>query len=86
MESREFLSIYAGVSALNERKAAELFGDKEDLPEDELEIVFDRHLSHDEKLCRLQVVRASKQVKPKSFAKRITRAGRIHAQALGIKL
>lgn len=79
---------YDAISLLEQQadqRAAELSGDDE-LPEDELRIVFNFRLSHEEKLARLQALRASKRVKPKSFSKRLTRAGRIHARALGVLL
>lgn len=69
-----------------DRQTAELFGDKDDLPLDESRVVFDDNLTHEEKLTKLKVIRAGKRIKPKSFAKRITRAGRISAQGLGIRL
>lgn len=42
--------------------------------------------SHEECVGKLRALRAARHVKPKSFAKRITPAGRIHAYALGIRL
>jgi len=55
-------------------------------PEDESAIIFDSDLSLEDKLARLQVLRGAKQVKPKSFRKRVTRGDEIHARALGIRL
>jgi hypothetical protein len=66
----------------------ELFGDKDNLPDDEMEIVGDDKLypTHEDKVAALFVLRAGKQVKPKSFAKRLTLGGRISSHGLGIRL
>lgn len=45
-------------------------------------IVMDRTISHAEKMVKLAI----QTVKPKSFKRRVTRASRIHAQGLGIRL
>lgn len=83
----ELLSMMEGNDAGTERKIQELFGDRrdEDLTDEETHIIFSS-LPHETKLAKLAVLRAGQTVKPKSFGKRITKAGRIHAAALGIKL
>jgi len=60
MGDPEFTKIYAEASSEADRETAELFGDKEDLPDDESDIVFDSDLSHEEKVQLLQVIRATK--------------------------
>lgn len=81
-----FLAVMELIEEKVARQEQELFGDSEDLPEDESLIVWNKSLTHEEKVTQLEVLRAAKRVKPKSFSKRMTRAGRIHAQALGIRL
>jgi hypothetical protein len=61
------------------KQMQELFGDKDDLPDDEMEIVWNDSFTHEEKVAKLKVLRASKEVKPRSFSKRLTKAGRLHA-------
>lgn len=63
-----------------------LFAGQDDLPENELAIVLDESLSFDQKMAKLQVIRAGKTIRPKSFRKRISRADAIHARGLGISL
>jgi hypothetical protein len=68
------------------QREVEIFGDGDDLPADESAIVFDSNLPHEKMMVELKALRASKRVKHRSFARRMTRAGRIHAHALGILL
>ena len=64
----------------------EIFGESCDLPPDEWAIVFESNLPDEEMMARLIVLRAGKGVVPRSFAERMTQAGRIHARGLGILL
>ena len=83
----DFLSAMTQIEADTDRKTQELFGDKrdEELTDEETDIIFSR-LPHETKLAKLAVLRAGRTVKPKGFGKRMTKAGRIHAAALGIRL
>jgi hypothetical protein len=56
------------------------------LPDDEMGIVWNDSFTNEEKVAKLKVLRASKEVKPRSFSKRLTKAGRLHAQGMGIRL
>ena len=87
-DADDFLGKMAVIEAKVMREENELFGnsDGSDLSDEEFNTIFNFRLSHEEKLAKLKVIRSGKQVKAKSFGKRLTRAGRIHAQALGIKL
>jgi len=65
-------------------REAEIFGESDDLPADESAIVLDSNLPHEKMMVELQALRAGKRVEHRSFAQRMTRAGQIHAHALGI--
>jgi hypothetical protein len=69
-----------------DREFEEIFGTGKRLTDAEFDLVFNMKMDHREKMAKLRVLRAERQVKPKSFAKRITRAGRIHAHAMGIEI
>lgn len=81
-----FLAVMAQIEENVDREVEELFEGNDELPEDESRIVFNFNLTHEEKVSQLRTLRASKRVKPKPFGKRMTRAGRIHARGLGIRL
>jgi len=67
-------------------REVEIFGDSVDLPADEWAIVFESNLPQEEVMAQLRTLRASKGVNDRSFAQRLTAAGRIHAHALGVRL
>lgn len=87
-EMDDFFTELAVIDAESECRADELFGnsDGSDLSDDEIEIIFSNTLTHKEKLAKLSNLRAEKTVKPRNFAKRLTKAGRVHAKGMGIKL
>jgi Mor family transcriptional regulator len=58
----EQIAVKIGVFEEAEEKIQELFGDQDDLPEDESEIVWDGSLTHEQKVAKLKVLRASKDV------------------------
>jgi hypothetical protein len=60
-----------------------LFGTGEP-SEAELNIIFDSRLSFTDKLTKIRLLRG--EVKPKSFANRLTDGDFLHARALGIQL
>lgn len=68
------------------RRVDELFGDQDYPPDNEMAIINDDNLNHAEKVATLRALRAGKQIKPRRFAKRMTRAGRISAHGMGIRL
>jgi hypothetical protein len=72
--------------ALAESQTQEIFGDRHELRQDEFEIAFDGKLTHEERVEKLKTLRVSQPANPRSFTKRLTKAGRLHAQGLGIKL
>lgn len=75
-EDREWADAMMGeIHADTDRKAQELFGDRENLPEDESEVAFNDDLTHEERLAQLQVIRADK-----------LEVDRIHANGLGVLL
>lgn len=80
----EFLPLEAQFEA--QLRELEIFGDSDDLPADEWAIVFESNLPHEEMMAQLRILRASKEVKSQSFARRMTPADRIHARGLGIRL
>jgi hypothetical protein len=67
-------------------REVEIFGDSIDLPADEWAIVFESNLPQEEVMVQLRALRASKGVNDRTFAQRLTAAGRIHAHALGVRL
>lgn len=83
----EFFAQVAVIEAKSEERANELFGDSDgsDFSDEECDIIFS-DIPHEDKLAKLRNIRAEKTVKPKSFAKRMTKAGRISARGMGIKL
>lgn len=68
-------TIWLKVQTETDRKAQELFGNYENPPEDESEIIFDDDLTHEEKVSKLRSIREEKLAKD-----------RIHARALGVLL
>lgn len=66
-------TIWLNVQGETDGKAQELFGDCENPPDDESEIIFDDDLTHEEKVSKLRAIREDKLTKD-----------RIHARALGI--
>jgi hypothetical protein len=55
------------------------------LTEEQGAIVRSKIIPHEEKMARLTVIKR-RQAKAQTFSRKPTRAGRIHAQGLGIKL
>jgi hypothetical protein len=83
----DFFSAMETIEADADRRTQELFGDSdgESMTDEEIHIIFS-DMPHKTKLAKLAVLRAGNVVKPKTFARRITKAGRVHAAALGIRL
>jgi hypothetical protein len=83
----DFFAAMEQIEADTDRKIQELFGDRrdEELTDEETDIIF-ADMPHETKLAKLAGFRAGRTVKPRSFARHITKAGRVHATALGIKL
>jgi hypothetical protein len=80
----EFLPLGDQLEAL--RREVEIFGDQDDLPPDEWALVFESNLPHEEMMAQLRILRAGKEVKAQSFARRMTPADRIHARGMGIQV
>jgi hypothetical protein len=58
----EQIAVKIGVFEEADKETQELFGDKDDLPEDESEIVWDGSLTQEQKVAKLKVLRANKDV------------------------
>jgi hypothetical protein len=83
----EFTKVYAEVQAESDKNFSDYdtVVDWDNLTDEQDATITDRSISHKERMAKLTAIR-DRTAKAKTFSKRLTRAGRIHAQALGIKL
>jgi hypothetical protein len=81
----EIARIFETAWEIARERADVLFGDHDNPPAEELEIIFDASLNFEAKRAQLRVLRGE-SVKPRSFDKRLTNADYLHARGMGIKL
>ena len=83
----EATAVSAAVEAANDKRYADYdtVVDFDNLPEEQGLILRSKLIPHEEKMAQLTAIKR-RQAKAKTFGRKLTRAGRIHAQGLGSKL
>src|ERR1700744_3378122 len=95
-EEWDGMSLFEQAAALNsfledsyresDRKWAELHGDLENPPDDEMDVHEDQNLSHEEKVQKLKTMRAAKRRETRKAVTKPTKADSVRLRGMGIHL